>query len=255
MESRGPGRAFLPAMSATTLEKAPSAGAVAISASAANDAAAADPRAKRNDDDGVDDKAAAAAADPRADDAAIASVLFTAEQLAERVEALARECARDYADKRPVLLCILKGGFIFAADFSRLFRPWPKGATLAFCRARSYGARTETSGEVLVEGLDAEEVRGRHVLLLDDLSDSGLTLQTVRERCLAAGAASCKSAVALDKAARRLPQCQPPEYVGFECPNVWVSGLGMDTNELYRGLGGGHVVVLSKTAQDAALGR
>lgn len=185
---------------------------------------------------------------------AIASVLFTAEQLATRIEELARECARDYADKRPVLLCILKGGFIFAADFARLFRPWPEGTTLAFCRARSYGARTETSGEVQVDGLDACEVEGRHVLLLDDLSDSGLTLQTVKRRCLEAGATSVKSAVALDKAARRLPQCQPPEYVGFECPNVWVSGLGMDTNELYRGLGGGHVVVLSKEAQARALG-
>lgn len=197
----------------------------------------------------------AANANANNSDPAVASVLFSAEQLAARVARLAAECARDYGDKRPVLLCILKGGFIFAADFARAFRPWPQGTTLAFCRAMSYGARTETSGQVAVEGLDAGEVRGRHVLLLDDLSDSGLTLQTVRARCLEAGALTVKSAVALDKAARRLPQCQPPEYVGFECPNVWVSGLGMDTNEQYRGLGGGDVVVLSKAAQDAALGR
>lgn len=226
-------------MSATLETKAPAAAAaVSISANGAANVAA-----------------PAAANDANDDHPAIASVLFTATQLAERVEQLARQCAEDYADKKPVLLCILKGGFIFGADFTRLFRPWPEGTTLAFCRAKSYGARTETSGQVQVEGLDVEEVQGRHVLLLDDLSDSGLTLQTVKQRCLEAGALSVKSAVALDKAARRLPQCQPPEYVGFECPNVWVSGLGMDTNELYRGLGGGHVVVLSKAAQDKALGR
>jgi hypoxanthine phosphoribosyltransferase len=227
---------------------APSAPSVAISASAGGAAAAATapPSAAAT---------AAAPADDRSDHPAVARVLFTAEQLAERVEQLARQCAADYSDKRPVLLTILKGGFVFSADFTRLFRPWPQGATLAFCRAKSYGARTETSGSVLVEGLDPEEVRGRHVLLLDDLSDSGLTLQTVKRRCEEAGAASVKSCVALDKAERRLATCDRPDYVGFECPNVWVSGLGMDTNELYRGLGGGHVVVLSKKAQDEALGR
>jgi hypoxanthine phosphoribosyltransferase len=235
-------------------DKAPAAAAVTISASAAaaaaatttTPAAAAAPPAA----------AAAAAANTDDDnDPAIAHILFTAEQLAERVEQLARECARDYADKKPVLLTILKGGFIFAADFTRLFRPWPEGTTLAFVRARSYGARTETSGNVEVEGFDPEEFQGRHVLLLDDLSDSGLTLQTVKRRVLEAGALSAKSCVALDKAERRLATCEAPEYVGFHCPNVWVSGLGMDTNELYRGLGGGHVVVLSKGAQDKALGR
>jgi hypoxanthine phosphoribosyltransferase len=235
-------------MSATLEKQAPAAAAavsISANAGAATPAAAPAPAAAN----------ATTTAGDNDDHPAIASVLFTATQLAERVEQVARQCAQDYADKKPVLLCILKGGFIFGADFTRLFRPWPEGTTLAFCRAKSYGARTETSGQVQVEGLDVEEVQGRHVLLLDDLSDSGLTLQTVKQRCLEAGALSVKSAVALDKAARRLPQCQPPEYVGFECPNVWVSGLGMDTNELYRGLGGGHVVVLSKAAQDKALGR
>jgi len=230
-----------PARDASVAEKAP----VKVAASAT--AAAPPPPAAA--------AAGPAAADPPSQHPAIASVLYTAEQLAARVEEMAAQCALDYADKRPVLLTILKGGFIFAADFARLLRPWPAGTTLAFCRARSYGARTETSGEVLVEGPDGDEVRGRHVLLLDDLSDSGLTLATVRARCLAAGALSVKAAVALDKAARRLPQCPAPEYVGFGIPNVWVSGLGMDTNELYRGLGGGSVVVLSKAAQAEALGR
>ncbi|KIY92183.1 Hypoxanthine-guanine phosphoribosyltransferase [Monoraphidium neglectum] len=86
--------------------------------------------------------------------------------------------------------------------------------------------------------------------MVDDLCDSGLTLETVRDRLLAAGAASVKSVVLLDKKARRKVDFVP-DYVGMDCPNQWVAGMGMDTNQIYRGLD--QVVVLKEDAIKRAL--
>lgn len=146
---------------------------------------------------------------------------------------------------------ILKGGFIFAADLVRALSPCPAGMEVEFVSACSYGARTETSGAVEV-AFDATVVANRHVLMVDDLCDSGLTLLTVRERLLAAGASSVASVVLLDKKERRKVEYDP-DFVGFACPNKWVAGAGMDTHQLWRA--SGDVWVPTKEAIAAALGR
>lgn len=174
-------------------------------------------------------------------------------RLCRSLPAFAHACAPPCSeqDKRPLVMPILKGGFIFAADLVRAFSPCPDGLEVEFVSARSYGARTETSGEVEVS-FDAAVVSGRHVLMVDDLCDSGLTLLTVRDRLIAAGAASVRSVVLLDKKERRKVEYDP-DYIGFDCPNKWVAGAGMDTHQLWRA--SGDVWVPSKAAIAVALGR
>eukprot|EP00877_Chromochloris_zofingiensis_P005636 jgi/Chrzof1/15073/Cz09g26070.t1 len=161
-------------------------------------------------------------------------VLFTKLQMQQRVAEMGKQVAKDYHNLAPIFMPILKGAFIFAADFVRALDPCPESLIVEFCTARSYGARLESSGSVEVS-FDQQVVKGRHVLMVDDLCDSGLTLLTVRKHLLDAGALSVKSVVLLDKKARRKVDYDP-DYIGFECPNHWVAGMGMDTNQLYRSL-------------------
>jgi hypoxanthine phosphoribosyltransferase len=177
-------------------------------------------------------------------------VLFTRDAIQKATKQLGRQIAADYAHKAPLLVPILKGSFIFAADLTRALDPCPAGMSVEFVSARSYGAGFETSGTVQVS-FDEAAVKGRHCVMVDDLCDSGLTLATVKERLLAAGAASVASVVLLDKKARRKVDFVP-DYIGYDCPNHWVAGMGMDTNQLYRGLD--EVVVLKPDAIKRALG-
>lgn len=164
----------------------------------------------------------------------VEEVLFSAEEIQAKIVEMGSRVAADYAALRPVLMPILKGGFIVAADLVRAIHPIPEGLEVEFVAASSYGAGTETTGKVSVS-FKTEVVKGRHVLLVDDLCDSGLTLVEVAKAVLEAGAASCKSLVLLDKTARRKVEFVP-DYVGFQCPNKWVIGNGMDTAQIYRSL-------------------
>ncbi|GFH07639.1 hypoxanthine phosphoribosyltransferase [Haematococcus lacustris] len=169
----------------------------------------------------------------------IESVLFSADQIRDKVDELGRLVVNEYHDKQPVVMPILKGGFIVAADLVRALHPCPEGMVIDFIQASSYGAGTETSGRVEV-AFDAAAVKNRHVLLVDDLCDSGLTLQEVTRHVREAGAASIKSLVLLDKKERRKVD-YVPDFVGFDvgagwCPNKWIVGHGMDTAQIYRSL-------------------
>ncbi|WIA13955.1 hypothetical protein OEZ85_002524 [Tetradesmus obliquus] len=179
----------------------------------------------------------------------VGEVLFTKQQMAEKVVEMGKLLGKTYEGKAPVLMPILKGGFIFAADLIRALDPCPEDLVVEFVSARSYGARTETSGTVQVS-FDAEAVAGRHCLMVDDLCDSGLTLLTVRDQLLAAGAASVASVVLLDKRARRKVSYDP-DFVCLDCPNQWVAGMGMDTNQRYRSMD--YVAVLKPEAIQKAM--
>ncbi|KAG1676912.1 hypothetical protein FOA52_014788 [Chlamydomonas sp. UWO 241] len=178
-----------------------------------------------------------------------AEVLFTAEQIASKLKELGARVAADYGDKRPVIMPILKGGFVTAADLVRSIHPVPDGLEVEFVAASSYGAGTETTGTVQISFAEAV-VKGRHCLLVDDLADSGLTLFEVTKAVLAAGAASAKSLVLLDKKERRKVDITP-DYIGFDCPNKWVIGNGMDTAQIYRSLP--YIGVMTKEAQSRYL--
>ncbi|KAF5838840.1 phosphoribosyltransferase-like protein [Dunaliella salina] len=121
----------------------------------------------------------------------IGEVLFTEEQIKSKIKEMGRAVAKDFVDKAPVVMPILKGGFTVAADLVRSLDPVPKGVIVEFVAASSYGAGTETSGTVKVS-FDASVVKDRHVLLVDDLVDSGLTLSEVHRLVQEAGAASVK---------------------------------------------------------------
>mmetsp|Transcript_4539 Transcript_4539/g.7723 ORF Transcript_4539/g.7723 Transcript_4539/m.7723 type:complete len:200 (-) Transcript_4539:796-1395(-) len=161
-------------------------------------------------------------------------ILFTAAQIQEKVVELGRQVGHEYEHLRPIFMPILKGGFIVAADLLRHLEPCPRGLEVEFVAASSYGKGTETSGTVTVS-FDTASVKGRHVLLVDDLCDSGLTLFEVQRHVQEAGAASVKSLVLLDKTARRKMEFVP-DFIGFECPNKWIVGNGMDTAQIYRSL-------------------
>lgn len=108
-----------------------------------------------------------------------AQVLFTEAEIKAKVAELGVRVATDFASLSPIIMPILKGGFVVAADLIRAIHPVPEGLEVEFVAASSYGAGTETSGQVSVD-FKTEKVKGRHVLLVDDLADSGLTLVEVR---------------------------------------------------------------------------
>jgi hypoxanthine phosphoribosyltransferase len=150
-----------------------------------------------------------------------------------RVEQLGKLLAADYADKNPVFLGVLNGAFVFLAD---LIRSCGFPLELRFLRASSYGAAAVTSGVVkLSEPIDSPPLTGRHVLIVEDILDSGSTLSRIRELLLAENPASLRLCAFLDKTdCRRVPI--EADYVGFVCEPSFFVGYGLDYAERYRNL-------------------
>lgn len=167
-------------------------------------------------------------------DAPLESILFHADQIAARVRELAEmiteDVRRDELGELAVVV-VADGAIVFAAD---LIRAIPAPLRLHTVKMNSYGARLTSSGEVRLIG-PAPEVRGRDVLIVEDILDTGLTLGTLRTLLVDAGATSVRTAVLLDKpSGRRRPYSA--EYVGFTCPDAFVVGYGLDFDGLYRNL-------------------
>jgi len=163
----------------------------------------------------------------------IAYVLIDDAALAVRVVELAQQIEAEYADYDDLLLiCVLKGGYMFLADLSRrLQRPH----TLDFMGVSSYGAGTRSSGAVqIIMDLKAPIV-DRHVLIVEDIIDSGRTLEYMRQTLLARSPASLRICTLLNKPSRREVKV-PVDYVGFDIPDEFVVGYGLDFDELYRNL-------------------
>jgi hypoxanthine phosphoribosyltransferase len=160
-------------------------------------------------------------------------VLFSASAIARRNRELAKEIAsRDFHDL--LVISILKGSFIFAADLIRAMHETGLSPEVEFIFISSYGAGT-TSGEVKVLRDIDNDVAGRDVLLIDDILESGKTLQFTRNLMLSRGARSVPVAVLLDKRARRQTGVEA-DFVGFECPDCFVVGYGMDAGHAFREL-------------------
>jgi hypoxanthine phosphoribosyltransferase len=162
----------------------------------------------------------------------VAEILLGADTIAERVRQLGAEIARDYLSRDPVLVSILKGALPFLAD---LMRATPIPLALDFLEVSSYGSSTETSGVVRVLKDLANPIEGRHVLVVEDIIDTGLTLNYVMEHLRAQRPASLKLCALLDKPARRIVPLQI-DYRGFEIPDKFVIGYGLDYAERYRNL-------------------
>ena len=159
-------------------------------------------------------------------------MLVSQKDIAARVAELGGAIARDYADKRLVLVGVLQGAIPFVAD---LMRALPIDLTVDFVRTSSYGAGTTSSGTVqLVAGLTVD-IADRHVLIVDDIVDTGHTLAALTRALETRNPQSVRTCVLLDKTGRRETEVTI-DYVGFTIPNVFVVGYGLDYDGLYRNL-------------------
>ena len=162
----------------------------------------------------------------------VAEILIDEERLALRVRELADAISADYEGKNPLLVCILKGGVIFLADLSRQISVVHE---IDFMAITSYGNATESSGIVrILKDLDTSISR-RHVIIVEDIVDTGRTLEYVIRNLETRGPASVRICTLLSKPTRRQIDV-PTEYVGFEIPDVFVVGFGLDYAEVYRNL-------------------
>ena len=159
-------------------------------------------------------------------------ILFSKSHIAERVQALGREISADYAGASVVLIGVLKGAAIFLSDIARAIEV---DNTFDFVAVSSYGRGKVSSGAVkLIKDID-DPIEGKHVILVEDILDTGLTLSYLRGLMLQHKPASLKIATCLDKPERRLVPIEA-DYVGFQIPNRFVIGYGMDYAERYRGV-------------------
>jgi hypoxanthine phosphoribosyltransferase len=159
-------------------------------------------------------------------------VLFSKEQIAERVKAIGEQISKDYEGHAIVLIGVLKGAAIFLADLARSIKV---DNTFDFVAVSSYGRARVSSGAVkLIKDID-NPIEGRHVILVEDILDTGLTLSYLRGLMLQHKPASLKIATCLDKPERRLVPIEA-DYAGFKIPNRFVIGYGMDFAERYRGV-------------------
>ena len=174
----------------------------------------------------------AATDDLTADDPHLGQIVVPSDELQRRIVELGDEITRDYKDRPPLLVCVLKGAFVFMSDLARAIR---LPVEFDFMAVSSYGSATKTSGIVrIVKDLDLD-LSGRHVILVEDIVDSGLTLSYLRRNLQARNPASLEVCALL---VRQGMQSGDPDlrYVGFEIPPAFVVGYGLDVAERYRNL-------------------
>lgn len=159
-------------------------------------------------------------------------VLVSKEQLEEKTAELAQRITQDYQGKELVLVGVLKGGFVFLADLARKI---PMDLIIEFISVSSYGNSTQSSGVVrIIKDIDTD-ITGKHVLIVEDLIDTGLTLNYLKELFNAKGCASVKLAAMMDKPERRKVDLKV-DYPGIIIPDEFVVGYGLDWSGKYRNL-------------------
>ncbi|MFO7247468.1 MAG: hypoxanthine phosphoribosyltransferase [Bacillota bacterium] len=162
----------------------------------------------------------------------IKEVLISEEAIREKVRELGQILSAEYAGKNPLVICVLKGAALFMTD---LVRQMNIPLEMDFMAVSSYGASTQSSGVVrILKDLDTP-VEGRHVLVVEDIIDSGLTLSYLIDLLKRRNAASVKVVTLLDKPHRRTVNLKP-DYCGFVVPDAFVVGYGLDYAEKYRNL-------------------
>ena len=157
-------------------------------------------------------------------------VLIPKREIDNKISELADQIRRDYEDAHPLVVGTLKGSFVFMSD---LIRKLNFPMQMDFVRVSSYGAGTETSGKVKMTKRLETPVRGRHVLLVEDIVDSGLSARFILDYLDRRKPQSVRLCTLFDKPSRRLVEV-PVHYVGFTVPDLFVVGCGLDFNEEYR---------------------
>lgn len=160
-------------------------------------------------------------------------VLFSEAQIQSRIRELGATISADFAHTTPLLVSVLKGALYFMADLTRAMTI---PIAMDFMAITTYGSAQASSGAVrLIKDLD-EEISGRHVLLVEDIIDTGLTAAYLLRTLRARDPASLRICTLLDKTARRIVDTLPISYRGFEVPDMFVVGYGLDYKQLYRNL-------------------
>lgn len=169
------------------------------------------------------------------DDENIGDVLLSEETIQNRIQELAREIQKDYFEKNPLFICILRGGFIFTADLIKYIEI---PLAVDFMAVSSYGSSTKSSGVVrILKDLDID-IKGRHVLLIEDVIDTGLTVQYLLRNLRSREPASLEICSLLVKESKNM--VINAKYKGFDIPRTFVIGYGLDLDEKYRNLRGIH---------------
>ncbi|MGI6039782.1 MAG: hypoxanthine phosphoribosyltransferase [Clostridiales bacterium] len=162
----------------------------------------------------------------------LTEILLTEQQIDERIGEMAEEISEYYEDKQPILVSILKGSFVFMAD---LVRKLNIDCTLDFMIVSSYGTKSKSTGAVkIIKDLDID-IENKHILLVEDILDSGLTLSYIKRILETKKPASLRICTLLDKPDRRTANITA-EYVGFTIPDKFIVGYGLDYAERYRNL-------------------
>jgi len=159
-------------------------------------------------------------------------ILLSEAQIQKRVEDLANQINADYGTEVVDVVCILKGAMIFVSD---LIRQLNMHVRIHFIHVSSYGAQKQSSGTLSLHFSSPSELKDRHVLLIEDILDTGVTLEFLLEHLKQEQPASLKSCVLLSKPSRRRINIEA-DYTGFEIEDRFVVGYGLDFNELYRNL-------------------
>ncbi len=159
-------------------------------------------------------------------------VLISEEKIQTRVTELARQISQDYQGETICLLCILKGGLMFLTDLAKRIEV---PVTFDFIGISSYGHATQSSGVVRITKDLEESIEGKHIIIVEDIIDSGLTLSYLIKNLESRNPASLRICTLLDKTVNRTVNI-PVDYVGFPVPNEFLVGYGLDYQELYRNI-------------------
>jgi len=162
----------------------------------------------------------------------IGQILFEEQAIEGKVRELGRAIMGDYDGKEPVLICVLKGSFVFMAD---LVRAVDLPCQIEFLGVSSYGSKSETTGAVRITRDLETDIEGRHIIVVEDILDSGLTLNYLMGYLKGRNPASMEICTLLDKPERRRVPIKP-RYTGFQIPDAFVVGYGLDFAEQYRNL-------------------
>ncbi len=162
----------------------------------------------------------------------MSKILLTEEEIQKRVKEMAKQLSDDYRDKNPLMIAILRGAVLF---FSDLVREMDIHVELNFLAISSYGSGTESTGDVRIQYDMQESIKDRHVIVVEDIIDSGRTITHLKEILEARHPASIAVVALLDKPSRREVEVEG-EYVGFTVPNEFVVGYGLDFAGKYRNI-------------------
>ena len=162
----------------------------------------------------------------------ISAILFGERELQARIQEIGTELSKIYADKNPILICILRGAIVFLADLMRYITI---PIEIDFMRISSYGASVKSAGVITIKKEIATEIKGRHIIIVEDIVDTGLSLQFLIEHFQKFNPESIATCVLLKKSQTQLTELKI-DYLAFTVENEFVVGYGLDFNEKYRNL-------------------